>query len=154
MEHFPNPIPLLQEMRRVARPFGWIVTAVPNKYSLWNFGRIIKNALSRIGLAESWIYGYEKPYTKQELENLHSIAGLPTPNVIGIGVFEGIFIPIYFALHQPQFLIRLLRPYLFQEESVRGKIIRTFAYIIEKMNRFGMLVIARCKIGQGSSLIT
>lgn len=64
IEHFRNPSELTNEMIRVVKQSGLVITFVPGKYSLWQ---------ARIHVyGKKWQHGYEEPYTFQKLEKTFS----------------------------------------------------------------------------------
>ena len=141
MEHFIDPYQPLQEIGRILKSPGTILVAVPNKLTLWNVGRMFLNALNRLRLYRGWRYGYERPYTKNELRSLFNRAGLKSPKIFTCGTFEGLFITAFFSLGRPRFLLQLLQP-LFNNDtkSTWGKIVNQLAANLEKIELFGLLV--------------
>lgn len=64
MEHFKNPRKIMSESWRILKDGGVIVADVPHK---WNLFTIYKNIFQIFG---KWYGGWERSYSKNELENL------------------------------------------------------------------------------------
>jgi ubiquinone/menaquinone biosynthesis C-methylase UbiE len=143
IEHFVNPKQPLKEIVRVLKPLGTVMTAVPNKFSLWSLGRIFLNLLNQLHISKPWKYGYERPYTKYELRNLLAPVGFEKLEVLGVGIFEALYITIYFSLNKPKVLLQLLDGLLLNKiDSVWAKILKHFAEAVEKIDVFGLYVVA------------
>ncbi len=69
LEHFEDPVPLLEENLRILRPGGLLVVDVPQRYSLYT---VRKRRKMRRG---AWPWGWEREYTAGEMRRLG--AGLP-----------------------------------------------------------------------------
>ena len=147
IEHFINPHNPLKEFARILKPHGTVLVVVPNRLNLWNFGRIFLNALNRLGLHSGWRYGYERPYTKNELRNLFNSVGLEKPKIFAYGTFEGFYVTAFFSLRRPKFLLQLLQP-LFSNDtrSIWGKFLNQFAENLDKLESFGLLVGAKSQL--------
>lgn len=144
IEHFLNPNLPLREMRRVTKLSGTIIVAVPNKYNLWTLGRVFVNFLHGLHLLHPWKYGYEKSYSKSELQKLLTSLGFEKTHVSGCGTFEGVYITAYFSFRRLAVIVKLLYPLLDNETtSLRGKILNRFAEAAEKLDMFGILIVAR-----------
>ncbi len=73
IEHFKDPSPLTNEMVRVVKPRGIILTFVPGRYSLWRAWVKFNQARSK------WQHGYEESYTYGKLKK--AFASLKTITV-------------------------------------------------------------------------
>ncbi len=62
IEHFKNPSKIINEMERVVKKEGIIITFVPGKYSLWQLWIKIHG--------KKWQHGYEESYSIKKLNNL------------------------------------------------------------------------------------
>jgi len=141
MEHFVNPYQPLHEICRILKSPGTVIVAVPNILTLWNVGRMFLNALNQLRLHSGWKYGYERPYTKNELRNLFKFAGLKSPKMFACGTLEGLYITAFFSLGKPMFLLQLLQPLLNNDtKSTWGKILNKLAENMEKIELIGLLV--------------
>jgi ubiquinone/menaquinone biosynthesis C-methylase UbiE len=143
MEHFVNPEKPLKEIVKVLKPSGIVVIAVPNKFNMWSLGKMSIDLLSRLYLTKPWKYGYEKPYTKYGIKNLLNSIGLKATSVSGCGVFEGLYITVFFSLRKPKLLLQYLEQYLFSDSpSTQGTTLRIIAETLEKIDIFGLHVVA------------
>lgn len=70
LEHFKNPLEVLENLCRVTKPNGLIIIDVPNKYH-WTY--IYKRFYKLI--YGKWKFGYEHEYSLIELENLLKRSG-------------------------------------------------------------------------------
>jgi ubiquinone/menaquinone biosynthesis C-methylase UbiE len=70
LEHFREPIPIVQEQMRVLKKGGVLVFAVPETWTLYT---VKKHMLMRKG---QWFAGWETQYTKRELRKMMRQAGL------------------------------------------------------------------------------
>lgn len=80
MEHFPDELPLVREMRRLIKPGGLMVTSIPARYSLW---QLYKHAQGK-----NWIHGYEKSYTRGGLVKVLEQGGWKVDEVVGLDPFS------------------------------------------------------------------
>jgi SAM-dependent methyltransferase len=80
MEHFMDESPFLQEMRRIVKIDGYVVTIVPARYSLWKLYQLLHFGV--------WQHGYEKAYSYDGLRRLFSENGFRIADIIGIDPFS------------------------------------------------------------------
>lgn len=80
MEHFPDEVPFLREMRRIVRDDGYVVTIVPARYSLWKLYQLLHFGL--------WQHGYEKAYSYDGLRRLFIENGFHIVDITGIDPFS------------------------------------------------------------------
>lgn len=88
IEHLPNyPLPLLQKIRKILKPHGFLIITTPNVCRLHNllfllFGRNIYFSLEQMfqtSTSDATIYHrHNREYTLAELDNLLSLAGFST----------------------------------------------------------------------------
>jgi ubiquinone/menaquinone biosynthesis C-methylase UbiE len=143
IEHFVKPKSALIEMFRVSKFSGRVIVAVPNKYNLWTFGRKFVDFVSKFNFSQPWKYGYEKAYSTNELRYLFESSGFEVKKIFNVGTFEAIYITAYFSLREFNLILKLLHPLLLNEtKPLWGKILFHFTKIIEKIEKFGLLVIA------------
>lgn len=143
IEHFVDPIPPIKEMQRVLKPSGNLIISVPNLFTIWTIVRKVKDFLSRLGVMKKWKFGYERSYSKKQLENLFQSVGLGFPEIFGSGTFEAFYITFYFSFGRPKFMISLLFPlFVDDKSSVWGRILHFFATNLERIDFFGMNLIA------------
>jgi ubiquinone/menaquinone biosynthesis C-methylase UbiE len=62
LEHFKDPSDIVNEMTRILKKGGLLITFVPGKYSLWQIYKLLNG--------ENWQHGYEEPYTIKKLRGL------------------------------------------------------------------------------------
>ena len=77
LEHFRNPVPLLEENFRVLKPGGILLVDVPQKYHVYT---IIKHIL--IGF-NRWFAGWETEFTIKELQSLVTQVGFEVKSSYG-----------------------------------------------------------------------
>jgi len=82
IEHFPDPVRLIAEQKRVTRTGGFVLVQVPQKYSIYT---LVKQTM--IGLGK-WPYGgWETQYSDREISALVAESGLQVEDVYGYGSF-------------------------------------------------------------------
>src|SRR4051812_43566136 len=64
LEHFPDPIHMLEEQVRVTRPKGFVIIDVPQTYSLWTVKKKVMQAIGR------WFVSYETQYSERRMRKL------------------------------------------------------------------------------------
>lgn len=72
LEHFPDPLPLLLENRRILKPDGILLVDVPQTFHPWT---VLKKALIAV---DRWFAGWETQYTPPGLERIVRQAGFET----------------------------------------------------------------------------
>lgn len=77
MEHFRDPMPLLNENRRVLRSGGHLLVDVPQRWHIYTLGKHLMIALDR------WFAGWETEYSPRELEALVRKSGLEVVHTYG-----------------------------------------------------------------------
>jgi ubiquinone/menaquinone biosynthesis C-methylase UbiE len=77
LEHFREPLPLLQENARVVRPGGTVLTDVPQTFHIYT---LIKKVMIAAG---AWFAGWETQFTVGGLRKLLRKAGLEPGDVYG-----------------------------------------------------------------------
>ena len=115
LEHFENPVPLLQEMIRVLRPGGVFYSdIVPQKFSLMR-------ALDRFRLRKSGLY--EASWKRETILAFLHKAGLREVTVFPAGVFLPLWMPLLARLRAYQILharvTAFLRPLTIRLDSTR-----------------------------------
>ena len=65
IEHFKNDLQAVNELYRVTKKGGIIVTFVPGRYSLWQ--------LYKLMMGKKWIHGYEKNYDPTDKAQAYQI---------------------------------------------------------------------------------
>jgi SAM-dependent methyltransferase len=85
MEHFRDPVPLLEENRRVLRVGGHLLVDVPQKYHVYT---VVKHALIAVG---KWFAGWETEYSIGGLERLVSECGFRVVRSYGDWMVPGFF---------------------------------------------------------------
>lgn len=80
MEHFYDEVPFLNEMKRILKTDGYLITFVPAKYSLWQLYQLM-----HLG---NWQHGYEKAYTDTDLIRLFSQNNFTIVDIIGMDPFS------------------------------------------------------------------
>jgi SAM-dependent methyltransferase len=69
LEHFPDPLPLLLENRRILKPGGILLVDVPQTFHPWT---VLKKALIAV---DRWFAGWETQYSPPGLERIIRRAG-------------------------------------------------------------------------------
>ncbi|HET9698627.1 MAG TPA: class I SAM-dependent methyltransferase [Terriglobales bacterium] len=64
LEHFPDPIQMLEEQIRVTRRGGFVIVDVPQTYSLWTVKKKVMQAMGK------WFVSYETQYSERRLRKL------------------------------------------------------------------------------------
>lgn len=83
VEHFPDSLKALKEMKRVLKPSGVAMISVPVKYDLW--GRFLFiGLLQKLGF---YHYGYEIQYKRGEFKDLLKKAGFKVLDEEGYLIF-------------------------------------------------------------------
>jgi SAM-dependent methyltransferase len=77
LEHFADPVPLIEEQLRVLAPWGSLVIDVPQRYSLYT---LIKHHKMRRG---TWRWGWEREFSAGEMRRLAD--NHPTMELKGLG---------------------------------------------------------------------
>jgi len=85
LEHFRNPIPLLDENRRVLKNGGTVLVDVPQRYHVYT---IVKHVLIPLG---RWFAGWETEYTVDSLEKLVASRGFRILSSYGDWMVPGFF---------------------------------------------------------------
>ena len=85
MEHFRDPLPLLEENRRVLRAGGHLLVDVPQRYHIYT---LVKHVLIRMG---KWFAGWETEYTIGGLERLIGDNGFRVVRSYGDWMVPGFF---------------------------------------------------------------
>lgn len=80
IEHFKDESKAVNELYRITKKNGIIITFVPGKYSLWQLYKIIK--------AKNWVHGYEKNYTLGKLKKTFLLHNVKILNYGGIDPFS------------------------------------------------------------------
>ncbi len=80
MEHFPDEMPFVREMRRIVKPTGLMVTSIPARLSLWQVYKHLHMG--------RWIHGYEKSYTRKGLTKVLDEGGWAMEEVVGLDPFS------------------------------------------------------------------
>ncbi len=84
LEHFADPLPLLQENFRILKPGGILLVDVPQKYHVYT---LMKHALMAVG---KWFAGWETEFSYRELKNLVKAAGFEVLHGWGYGMRPGL----------------------------------------------------------------
>lgn len=80
MEHFSDEVPFLEEMKRIMKGSGYLVTIVPARYSLWKLYQLLHFGF--------WKHGYEKAYSYDGLRRLFRDHGFIIVDIVGIDPFS------------------------------------------------------------------
>lgn len=106
VEHFSEPYPILNEMARVTRRLGTIILGVPNIFSFHTLGKFITSGSTSI----SKPYGFEKSYSKNQINSMFQLLRLKEIEVHGVGLFYGIARYMPSKIYQAFYLVyRILR---------------------------------------------
>jgi SAM-dependent methyltransferase len=104
LEHFRNPIRILQEQHRILKDAGILVVDVPQSFNLYT---LYKARLIRAG---TWFAGWETQFAIGELESLVAEAGFQILGAYGYGYFPSSLMKIRWASSMGQGLIG--RPFM------------------------------------------
>ncbi len=85
LEHFRDPMPLLNENARVTRPGGRMIVDVPQTFHLYT---LMKNALI---LANRWFAGWETQFTPAQLERRCAATGMEVVRTYGEWMVPGLW---------------------------------------------------------------
>lgn len=85
VEHFQDASCVLTEMARVLQRRGVLIFGVPNVFSFHTIARFAATKL--LG---GWFYGFERSFSKGEVESSLCRLGLESVEVHGIGLFYGV----------------------------------------------------------------
>lgn len=85
LEHFRDPMPLLQENARVTRSGGRMIVDVPQTFHLYT---LMKNGLI---LANRWFAGWETQFTPAQLERLCAKTGMQVVRTYGEWMVPGLW---------------------------------------------------------------
>lgn len=85
MEHFRDPMPLLEENARVLHRGGHVLVDVPQRYHVYTIGKQIMILLDR------WFAGWETQYSPSELEGYVRRADLDVVHTYGEWFVPGFF---------------------------------------------------------------
>ena len=85
LEHFRDPMPLLNENARVTARGGRMIVDVPQTFHLYT---LMKNALI---LVNRWFAGWETQFTRSQLERLVSESGLEVVRSYGDWMVPGLW---------------------------------------------------------------
>jgi SAM-dependent methyltransferase len=85
MEHFRDPMPLLEENVRVLGSGGHLLVDVPQRFHIYTVAKHIMIALGK------WFAGWETEYSPKELETLIRRAGLDVVHTYGEWMVPGFF---------------------------------------------------------------
>jgi SAM-dependent methyltransferase len=80
MEHFKDELPFVNEMKRIVKPDGYLITFVPAKISLWQLYQLLHFG--------NWQHGYEKAYSYNGLKSLFEKNGFTVNEMLGIDPFS------------------------------------------------------------------
>jgi SAM-dependent methyltransferase len=80
MEHFKDEGPFLEEMKRILKYSGYLITFVPARYSLWELYQLLHFGM--------WKHGYEKSYTYSGLKSLFVNNKFRVIKIVGIDPFS------------------------------------------------------------------
>lgn len=137
VEHFPDTIKALKEMRRILKPGGVAMISIPVKYDIW--GRFIFiGFLQKLGL---YNYGYEIQYRRSEFKNLLEKAGFKIEDKEGYLIFPSPLRAVDYLSHIKNFKLG---------NTIISKILNVF-YKIETNSRFisygGYMMAFKCGKG-------
>lgn len=85
LEHFKNPLPILEENFRVLKPGGFVLVDVPQKYHVYT---IIKHIFI---LFNCWFAGWETEFTITGLQNMIKKAGFEVQQAYGEWMHPSLF---------------------------------------------------------------
>lgn len=130
VEHFPDSIKALKEMKKVLKPGGVAMISVPVKYDLW--GRFLFiGLLQKLGL---YHYGYEIQYTRGELKHLLIRAGFKILDDEGYLIFPSPLRALDYFFHIRKFKMgnRLIKKILniFYKIETKHKFIAGLGYMM------------------------
>jgi SAM-dependent methyltransferase len=91
LEHFRNPLVILQEQHRLLKEGGILVVDVPQSYNLYT---LYKARLIRAG---TWFAGWETQFGIGELESLVAEAGFQVVDAYGYGYFPASLMKVRWA---------------------------------------------------------
>lgn len=80
IEHFKDPIPLMLEQKRILSDSGFLFIDVPQKYNIYTVFRKF------LQIMKKWPYGWERSYSKLQLENLGKKSGMNMIETVGRGI--------------------------------------------------------------------
>ena len=130
VEHFPDSIKALKEMKRVLKPGGMAMISVPVKYDLW--GRFLFiGLLQKLG---RYHYGYEISYTRGQFKSLLNQAGFKILDGEGYLIFPSPMRALDYFFHIKKFklgnrLIKKVLDFFYRIES-KSKFISGLGYMM------------------------
>ncbi len=85
LEHFRDPLPLLQDNIRILKPGGYLVVDVPQTFHYYTLGKQVLIALNR------WFAGWETQFTVGHLERIMAGQGLEPVRSYGDWMVPGLW---------------------------------------------------------------
>ncbi len=85
LEHFRDPLPLLQDNIRILKPGGFLVVDVPQTFHYYTLGKQVLIALNR------WFAGWETQFTVGQLERIMAGQGLELVRSYGDWMVPGLW---------------------------------------------------------------